>query len=75
MTYEVLAALAVTINGTRQLYRPGDRLVLTADQATKVLAKSPDRLRPVDSEPVIVEPALKADGSPLAPVYWESVMG
>lgn len=75
MTYEVLAALAVIVNGTRQVYRPGDRLVLTADQATKVLAKWPDRLRPVDTEPVIVEPALKADGSPLTPVYWESATG
>jgi hypothetical protein len=51
--------------------QPGTPCELPDEDAERLLAKIPERVRAVTTD-MTVEPAIKPDGSPLSAVYWES---
>lgn len=49
--------------------RPGYPEILPDEEAVKLLAKVPDKIR---ASPATIEPAVNPDGHPLAAIYWEA---
>ncbi len=76
MRIEALTPLKVHMNGRDLLLDPGQPQDLPDEEARRLLAKVPNKVRVVPSdEPVVIEPAVRPDGSPLAPIYWEDNIG
>lgn len=54
---------------------PGQPMDLPEDQARRVLLKAGDKVRVVEREDLVIEPALRPDGRPIRPVYWRGMDG
>jgi hypothetical protein len=71
MKLEALAPLILRRTSGELRLACGEIFVLTDDEASILLRKVPGKVRVVAVESVTVEPAIKPDGTPLTPVYWE----
>src|SRR5262249_32291469 len=74
MLIEALMPLKVRVNGRVLFLDPGQPQDLSDDEARRLLAKIPDQVRVV-SEPMVIEPAVRPDGSPVRPIFWEDAAG
>ena len=74
MLVEAVIPLRVKTAGQWRFLEPGKPFEFADDQAVKLLAKMPDKVRqvtPDKDEAIVIDPA-----SPMArPIYWESMDG
>src|SRR5262249_9692424 len=76
MRIEALIPLRVRLNGRELLLDPGVQYQFSEDEARRLLERAKGKVRLVESdEAITLEPAVKPDGSPLSPIYWERATG
>ncbi|QPD04920.1 MAG: hypothetical protein Nkreftii_002694 [Candidatus Nitrospira kreftii] len=71
MLVEALKPLLIHLPTGDVHLEPGVPVELPDEHGRRLLAKVPDKVRIVTTQSVVVEPAIRPDGSPLTPVYWE----
>ncbi|MDR4467079.1 MAG: hypothetical protein MRJ68_02125 [Nitrospira sp.] len=77
MRLEVLRPLHIRrLAGGEDLHlKPGSVADLPDEDALSLLAKKPDAVRLMRTSGTVIEPAIRPDGQPLSPVYWEAGTG
>ncbi len=71
MRIEALIPIRVRRSGAELRLVPGVPVDLPEAEALKLLQRAPNKVRVVGDDRVTIEPAVKPDGSPLTPVYWQ----
>lgn len=76
MLIEALCPLHIRRVGGDLHLKPGVPVELPDAEAAKLLAKVPTKVRIAhDEAEVVIEPAIRPDGRPMTPVFWERLDG
>jgi hypothetical protein len=62
-------------NGNEVILHPGVPVDLPDCTAQYLLQQAREKVRIIENEPVTIEPAMKPNGGPLSPIYWQTGTG